>query len=396
MYNRFLPCSMQISSGFIKRLISLYGEEVSTIARPKTKCGTTAHPSLIGWHILFTTSFGRFKRQFDSIFDDLKHHEDLIDKTVNAAGIRDIRRLREDCEAEQETRRHESVKREEKLTATHLLDIITLLRVDDAQQADVFETIAAEANAGAGFGCWALKQVRIRSWASLTDDTKFLILHGHPGTGKSVIAAQIAKFVLLSGKSVVLTHFCTYLYPESTRYEDILRVITLQLIRNSPELIAHAHHDLLTRKRTPSCAVLEQLLVRLVNAAAPSQSQKTVIHLIVDGLSECAEETQMKVFKMLQKLVASVSGSSVFKVLVCTRAISAIGKSMRGQHQVSLTDEKKNLTQGISDYIGGQLESLKPKLGHLRFNPGDMASLQVQIVEKSDGESMSGPHALTR
>lgn len=64
---------------------------------------------MLGWKILFVTSWGRFQRRFDNILDDLKHHGDLIDKEANALDIAEARdtkaearsvERRQSCEAQ--------------------------------------------------------------------------------------------------------------------------------------------------------------------------------------------------------------------------------------------------------------------------------------------------------
>lgn len=288
-------------------------------------------------------------------------------------------------QSEQEARREAAARKEEELTASQLTQLITLLQVDDSYQLDILETILSDV---AGSGGWALKQARIKSWASRTEQTTFLVVHGHPGTGKSVLSARIARFLQLSVNAHVIAYFCTYLYPKSTRYEDILRFIIIQLIRKSPELITYVYHDLLIRKLAPSTVILEQLLVRLLGAAALSHSQTTYIHLIIDGLNECPENAQMRAFRFLQKLVASASGLIVLKVLLVTRtdsADSAISKARKGKHQVSLAEEKGQLREDIKLYVSSILGTLHRKLGDLRLSSEDIESLQTKIVDRADG-----------
>jgi hypothetical protein len=351
-----------------------------------------------GWHILFATSCGRFQRQFQHIFDDLKAHEALIDKTANAAGLQGIRSLLESMQLDQEARKEAAARKEEELVASQLAQIITLLRVDDSHQLNLLETILNKAGEIVGSGGWAIKQPRIQSWASRTEQTKFLVLHGHPGTGKSVLSARIARFLQPLVDAVVIAHFCTYIYPESTRYEDLLRFILLRLIRKSPELITYAYHDLFVRKWAPSSAVLEELLIRLLSAAGPSQSQMTYIHLIVDGLNECSENIQTRVFKFFQKLVASSSSQIVLKALLVTRTDetnSAISKALKGKHQVSLAEEKDQLREDIRLYVQSALGTLRPKLRDLRLHDKDTDCLSTQIVDRADGMLGMVVHACT-
>lgn len=350
-----------------------------------------------GWHILFATSCGRFQRQFQHVFDDLKAHEALIDKTANAAGLQDVRSLLESVQSDQEARKEAEARQEENLVASQLAQIITLLRVDDSHQLNIMETILSETGEVIGAGSWAIKQPRIQSWARRTGQTKFLVLHGHPGTGKSVLSARLARFLQLQVNAVVIAYFCTYIYPESTRYEDLLRFILLRLIRNSPELIAYAYHDLFVRKWAPSSAVLEELLIRLLNATA-SPSETAYMHLILDGLNECPETTQTRVFKFLQKLVASASGQVVLKILLVTRTDKTngpISKALKGKHQVSLAEEKDQLREDIRLYVQSVLGTLRPKLRDLRFDDEDTDRLSTQIVDRADGTFGMTTHTCT-
>jgi hypothetical protein len=337
---------------------------------------------------LFLTSFGRFNRKYQAILADLEAHENLVDKTANAVGLVDIRCLRENLQLELDAKREAAAKKEEELTATQLAQLVSLLRVGDAHQHDILDAVLTDAGDIDGSGSSALSQPKIKCWASLTDDTKFLTLHGYPGTGKSVLSAQIAKFLQLSGQSLVITHFCTYLYPESTQYGDLLRLLIIQLIRQSPELITHAHSELLTQKRLPSWAALDQLLGRLVGAAAPSQSQKSFIHLIVDGLHGCSETDQARVSKVLQNLAASTPSPVILKILLTTRTEGGVRRSMRGRHDVSLAHENHNLRNGIPLYCSKQLASLKVKLGYLGLSDNEVTDLINQIVDKTDGKSV--------
>jgi hypothetical protein len=153
----------------------------------------------------------------------------------------------------------------------------------------------------------------------------------------------------------------------------------------------YVHHDLLVRKLAPSSKVLERLLIRLLSAAVFSSSHTAYIHLLIDGLNECPDSTQVQIFKFLQKLVAC-SGQTVLKVLLITRTDSAISNALRGNHQVSLAEERNQLREDINLYVSSFLERLRPKLRQLRLDQDDIQSLSAKIVDRADG--MYKPHTI--
>lgn len=54
---------------------------------------------ILGWKILFVTSWGRFQRKFDHILEDLDRHGSLVDNEANAHNIAESRRMREEVQA---------------------------------------------------------------------------------------------------------------------------------------------------------------------------------------------------------------------------------------------------------------------------------------------------------
>lgn len=44
------------------------------------------------------TSWGRFNRRFDSILEDMKAHEKMVDNTANAINISEVREMRKALE----------------------------------------------------------------------------------------------------------------------------------------------------------------------------------------------------------------------------------------------------------------------------------------------------------
>ncbi|KAL7942168.1 hypothetical protein V8C42DRAFT_332740 [Trichoderma barbatum] len=339
------------------------------------------------WQRLFATSWGRFQRQFDNIFADLKAHEDLIDKTVNAADISEAKEMREKIEdwRQQESRKFK--KMEEERTSTEFHAVQSVLQIGETPQIDVFDSLASEANQNPGSCSWILQQQKIQSWAKCERDTQFVVLHGCVGSGKSVLAAQIGIFLRSLKYSLVATHFCTYHHPESIKYNFIMRSLVIQIIRPDPELITLSYDWFVLQKKNPTIAVVEQLLRVLVEALGTSLSQQKTLYIVIDGLNECDDKTVAPIIKLLDRLIATASspGSTVLKVLICTRITPAIAKLVKRKHQVSLADEKDHLSKAIRDYTIQRIKAIRPRFSQLRITDDDVSMLASQITQKADG-----------
>jgi hypothetical protein len=173
----------------------------------------------------------------------------------------------------------------------------------------------------------------------------FLLLHGRPGSGKSVLATQIAKFLQPSKRSLVVSHFCTYSYDQSVDYDKILRSLLMQLIRSDADLVAHVYDALILQKKAPRSKLFEEIIRNSVSASSPVPSLTRYTHIIIVGLDECDPITQSRVVKMMDRVVttASSSSSTVCKVLLSSRPSQVVAKKARQTRAVSLSNESESL-----------------------------------------------------
>ena len=338
--------------------------------------------------MFFLTSWGRFQRRFDSILKDLQVHEDLIDKTATAVNISEARKHREDLEEWRKQALDQLSKDEVEQTAAQYLAVVGWLKFDETDQLKIFDSIALEALNNPGTCDWVFKQPKISAWMKCNQDTSFLFLLGHPGTGKSVLATQIGTFLKSSGHSLIISHFCTYSYAASKDYDNILRSIIVQLIRSNTDLVAHVYEELILKKKAPSSQVLEQLLRDLVGALSPVPSQTGYIHIIVDGLDECDSKTQARTIKMLERIMSTtlLSGSTVCKVLLSSRVSQETTKKSRHRQTISLSDEKERIGQAIKHYVAQRLGVLRPRFFQQGISDDDTKEVELRIVKKADGE----------
>ncbi|KAK3497861.1 uncharacterized protein B0T23DRAFT_394061 [Neurospora hispaniola] len=344
--------------------------------------------SSTGWRILFLTSWGRFQRRFDSTLEDLQKHKKLIDDTASAINLSETVKMSGNLQAWRQEKLDKLKSLEDEQTAKQYQSIIGCLKIDETEQLAILDAISSEGNKYDGTCDWVSRHIHIREWLKETPTTDFVWLHGIPGTGKSVIATQIVKFLQSSGKAIVIQHFCTYTHLSSIQYETILRSLLVQLMRTNSDLIAHAYAEFVIGKKLPTSQSLEQLLLAFGGAVSPIPSKFRSIHLVIDGLDECEPDQQGRIANLLEKLRGlRSSASSVFKILLCSRRTQPLEKRLRKRtiQVVSMTNEKGSIELAIRTYANQRLRAIRYRLFQMGLTDSDLRDISINIARKADG-----------
>ncbi|KAE9369182.1 NACHT domain protein [Stipitochalara longipes BDJ] len=323
------------------------------------------------WKVLFLTSWGRFQRRFDNIIDDLKRHEDQIDREANAYHIAEARDTRDKLEAWRQDALAKLARDEEEQSARHLQTISTWLKLDNTDQVAIFDKLSTEGTKYPETCGWVLKNSTMVSWLKPKPDPPFVWLQGNPGTGKSTIVGKLATFLRVSPKSLVVTHFCTSSYASSTQYDKILRSLLFQLVSANDDLIAHIYWEYVVCKKMASVTALEQLMATVVTTLLGEPGQSQPIHVFLDGLEEIEAEKQRQVINLMRKVVRGAKANgAIFKVLISL---------------LSLSDEKECLEEAIWTYASHRLTSDAHRLSQLGLGGSDLTNLRRSIARKADG-----------
>jgi hypothetical protein len=321
----------------------------------------------------------------------MKQQETLLDQEGGADNIMQVFRMKQDIL----TRKEESFERighiEKEEAAKQYQSIILWLKTNElgpeTDQPGIFESILAEAVNYPGTSQWILKNPKIRSWIQSKPDSAIVWLRGAPGTGKSVISASLSNFMKAT-KSFIIYHFCTSSYELSTKYEQIMRWLLLQLLRRNDDLTAHVFEQFVLKKKQPTVPTLQQLLLDVFRSMSATPRETKYIWLILDGLHECETQTQVSLVHLINQITSGglPSGGTICKVLISSRVSSTISMRLHKSEIVSLSDERLHLEKAIRRYAAQRLATLHPKLNQLHVGPKEVEDIELAIAKKADGE----------
>ncbi|PHH86172.1 hypothetical protein CDD83_10628 [Cordyceps sp. RAO-2017] len=338
-----------------------------------------------GWKLLFLTSWGRFQRRFDGILEDMKRHESLVDLEANARHIADSRQAYQEIHTWRDEQLCDVVRFEEEQASNHYQSVVSWLKLDETDQLAIFESISAEGSRHPGTCSWVLKHPKVNLWLRRQPDVPMLRLQGVAGSGKSVISSQLVKF--LGDGSLVIHHFCTSAYASSLKYEEILKSLLSQLLRQDSELCAHVYKRCVLEKKPPTRLTLERLLQNLIGSKSNEPNRRAFIWVVLDGLNECEQSSQERAATLMNEISSASSSTegTVCKVLISSRNSAMLTKRLRKRPVVSLTEEKDSLEAAIRQYTSLRLESMLQRLGQLNVGHGERQEIEDGIVSKADG-----------
>lgn len=338
------------------------------------------------WRILFLTSWGRFKGRFDNILEDLERHGEHVEKAANAYHIAEAHQMRQKLEEWRQESVAQLSKDDEEQTSSRLQAVSTWLNPSDADQTEIFDGVASEGTKYPGTCGWVLKNATMASWLRSKPESSFVWLRGNPGTGKSVLAAQLVNFLRSSPGSLIATHFCTQSYASSAAYDQILRSLLFQVIRGSDDMIEHVYWEYVVGRKAASAAALEQLFSTAVTALVGEPGQDRAVHVVVDGFDGVEAEKQRPMIRLLGKLAAFPSTGGGIKILLSSGATPLLEKLLRGKPTVSLSDEKEHLKEAIQIYAKQRLGRHRDRLRQVGLDNASIPTMADSIATRADGK----------
>ncbi|KAL8366864.1 hypothetical protein RB595_005026 [Gaeumannomyces hyphopodioides] len=339
-----------------------------------------------GWKLLFMSSWGRFGHRLSGILEDLRRHRELLESNAKAHDIFEARRMREDMRTWREEHLESLKQAEQERSAKDFLSITSALNIDEQDRLSIFHEVSSEGEKYPGTCAWVTSHPLIKSWLRRTPETPMLWLKGPPGWGKSIISARLVAF-LRAANIPVIHHFCTYLFASSTKLDQILRSILLQLLRIDSEMVSHVYHLFVQQKKQPSISALEQLLLSLLEGMTKDAENAGHIWIILDGVDECAQEKMSTLLSLMKRITSKSSTweNVTVKVLISSHASYALTTGLRHCRSLSLGDETSSLHDAIHAYSTQRLGVVHTRLAQIGVTDADIAELADAVAARADG-----------
>ncbi|KAL7959281.1 hypothetical protein V8C34DRAFT_313434 [Trichoderma compactum] len=223
---------------------------------------------------------------------------------------------------------------------------------------------------------WFLDSEQYREWYNL--DGKALLLHGPPGSGKSMMASIVLDHLsntLSSEKPAVFCYaFCNFYRANEERAENIMCNLLKQLCQiQSP--LPQSVEDLFTRHRSqrtqPSLDEAASALRSLI-----STYENTFI--VVDGLDECEPSSASQfVSKILDLLI-----DTRVNFFATSRSLPDIIGKFREQNSIIIDIPPSSAADDIGQYIKSNVKRLPDFVSH---SPDVLEQVTNTIKKYSDG-----------
>lgn len=345
---------------------------------------------MTGWRLLFLTSWGRFQRRFDNILEDMKRHVALIDDEASAHNIAEAQRMRQELRAWKEESLESIYLENQQKSAKEFQTILSWLHLDESNQLTIFESVSSQGNRHPGTCTWVIQNTQIRAWMQDKPSAPILWLSGNPGSGKSVVSTQLINFLSVS-KKIVLHHFCTYASTASAQYDQLLKSLLVQALRQDAEWTTYVYNDFVLQRKTATIPVLEQLLRTILTSSSDMSNTQRYIWMVLDGIDELREDSpnlQSRLLNLVKQFPGKGSAPSGIccKVLISSRPSPTIIRVLGKRPRVSLTDQKKLLTKAIEQFCRQRLVLLDKRLEQLGISSHELDKIGRQVAEKADGE----------
>ncbi|KAK8109245.1 hypothetical protein PG984_015046 [Apiospora sp. TS-2023a] len=318
-----------------------------------------------GFSMFFSSVWGRFDDRFGTLLLSISRTSEQIDREAIALDIMqavESRRKSAD-ECIERDRRHQSEQ------VQSIQNWLELTNTNGEMKLELLLSRHLE-----GTSDWATQNPKIRGWLQCGRGEQVLWVNGKPGSGKSVLCAQLIRFLRSDPNRKVCFFFCDFQTPSHSISTHILRSIASQILHIVPDAVPYIYNEYVGKPQPPSGQTLKRILHNLFSLAGD-------LRLVIDGIDEISPSEHQILLKDLLQLTKAAPN---LKLIVVSQDISTISKPLFKQNKLRMSDERCSIEKDLSLIVRDSLEEIAGFHGD-QIGKDVLGQLESDILKKAEG-----------
>ncbi|KAK6855680.1 hypothetical protein PG995_007831 [Apiospora arundinis] len=318
-----------------------------------------------GFSMIFTSVWGRFDNRFGALLHTISHTSEQIDREAVALDIMQAVEARKKSAAD-------CVERDQQHQKDQVQGILNWLETTNTDGEMKLEWLLGRHLEGTSG--WAVQNSKIRSWLQRGHGGQVLWINGKPGSGKSVLCAQLIQFLRTDPNRRVCFFFCDFQTPSHGISACILRSIVAQMLPMVPDAVPYIYDEYVGKARPSTGDTLKNILQNMFSLTKE-------LRLVIDGIDEVASSEHRKLLRDLLQLTKSTPN---LKLLLVSQDISTISVHLAKHSKITMSEERSSIEKDLGLIVRDSLEEIAGLHGD-QIGKEVMSQLESSILTKAEG-----------
>ncbi|KAK8057086.1 hypothetical protein PG996_011023 [Apiospora saccharicola] len=319
-----------------------------------------------GFSMFFTSVWGRFDRRFGTLLHTISCTSKQIDREAVALDI--MQAVEERKKSATECVERDQLRQKEQVQG--ILNWLETTNTDGEMKLEWLLGRHLEGTSG-----WAVQNKKIRSWLQRGQGGQVLWLNGKPGSGKSVLSAQLIQFLRNDPSRKVCFFFCDFQTPSHGVGARILRSIVAQMLSLVPEAVPYIFAEYVGKARPSTGDSLRKVLQNIFSLI-------TELRLVIDGIDEVTPSEHRNLLRDLLQLTKSAPN---LKLLLVSQDISTISLHLAKQKSITMSEERSSIEKDLGLIVRDSLDEIAELHGG-QIGEDVISTLESNILTKAEGK----------